>query len=408
MAVNVLALASGVTGLADHRGLEGSFATSGGVITTRTGLFPSTGAADKSTVSAMVARVAPFRAIINNSISSALGPYLMISTANVDITFADGEASVVRTDRIIARVRDNANDGSGSTAGSVEYLKGQASGAATAMPNNSMLLYQMNVPAGASAGGGGINFANMTDSRTFTTASGGIIPVPGATEMNAISSPYWGQAVYRTDLDCLYIWDGGNWRPKGQISVAASANLTNITNPWDGLQAVARDTNATWVYNGSTWQQPVPLIKPYGNLIQQSAQSVANGGGITLTFGSGSEDMDSHNFHDMVTNNSRVTPNIAGVYRVTAYVCMVAATYTQVAATLAKNGTNLNGRVLVRPDAASSSACTAIATSLVSCNGTTDYFEAAAGQSSSGTQNTSVSAGFASSLSWEYVSPLTY
>lgn len=261
MAVKVLALASGVTGLADHRVLNGALLppAGSGALSTRGGLFITNGTAGLSTVSAMVARVAPLRAVIPNSISVTLGPYLVVSDANVDITFDAGEASVARTDRIIVRVRDNVNDGSGSTAGSVEYLKGQASGSATALPNNSILLWEMSIPAGASAGGGGVNFANAVDQRRFITAHGGIAPVSGATAQASISGPYTGETIYRTDLNALTSWTGSAWQTKGQISVASTAALSNITDPWDGLMAVTRDNDIIYVYNGSTW---TPVASP--------------------------------------------------------------------------------------------------------------------------------------------------
>lgn len=253
MAVKVLALASGVTGLSDHRVLEGVLTQSAGQLAIRSGVAASTGGA-LSTVSAMVARIAPVKVIINNSIASSLGPYILVSDANVDLTFADGEASVARTDRVIARAYDNTNDGSGDTKGDVYYLKGQASGAATALPNNSVLLYEVLVPAGASAGGGGINFNTATtDKRVYTTALGGIAPVASATDMSAISSAYEGMTIYRTDLDIIYVYDGTNFKPRAQSSVASSGNLTDITNPFNGMLATVRDKNDVYMYNGSSW-----------------------------------------------------------------------------------------------------------------------------------------------------------
>jgi hypothetical protein len=254
MATKVLALASGVTGLADHRILNGAMVYPGGGLDVRAGVFPGpTGNGALSTVSAMVARVGPVRGIVSNSISLALGPYLIVSDANTDITFANGEASVSRVDRIILRAYDNANDASGDTKGIVEYLKGQASGSASALPNNSLLLYEMTVPAGASAGGGGVNFANAVDKRAYTGMSGGIIPIANATDMAAVANPYEGMAVYRTDLDTVYIHDGTNFKPRGQASVAAEANFSDITNPWSGMVATTRNNGYIYVYDGSSW-----------------------------------------------------------------------------------------------------------------------------------------------------------
>lgn len=407
MAVKVLALASGVTGLADHRILNGALTTHDGSLARRSGLFQGASNGTFSTVSAMVGRVGPLSGVVANSISSALGPYLIVSDANTDITFADGEASVPRVDRVIIRVRDNANDGSGSTAGSVEYLKGQASGAATAMPNNSLLLYEMTVPAGASAGGGGLNFANVVDKRLYTVANGGILRVSSNTDMVAISNPYDGMPVYRQDLDCFYIYNGSTWEPKGQVSVASSANLTNINNPWDGLIAVTRDTDAIYVYNGSTWVAPKTSFKPVGVLKQQAAQLLASGTSTAITFGSGSEDIDSHNFHDVTTNNTRVTPTIAGYYRITGHLSMPSLGLTQVAAAIAKNGTRVSPQAIMRPDTVAASS-TAQTTVILNMNGTTDYFELFGQQNSAGANNTNVSAGFESTLSWDYIGPTSY
>lgn len=254
MAIKVLALASGVTGLTDHRILHGATFQNAGSIQVRSGLIPSPSAGALATVSAMVASVAALKAVISNSISSALGPYVLVSDATVNITFDDGEASVTRTDRIIARVYDNVNDGSGDTKGDVYYLKGQASGAATALPNNCILLYEVAVPAGASAGGGGINFnTQTTDRRFYTTAAGGIIPIANATDMSAIANPYEGMAIYRTDLDILYCHDGTSFKPRGIAAVASSGNLTNITNAVEGTVAFVKDVDRLYFYDGSAW-----------------------------------------------------------------------------------------------------------------------------------------------------------
>lgn len=407
MAVKVLALASGVTGLADHRMLNGALLAQSGAQAARGGVIVTPGGGDLSTVSAMVARVAGLRAVVPNSIASNLGPYLVVSDANTDITFDAGEASVPRVDRIIIRVRDNANDGSGSTAGSVEYLKGQASGSATAMPNNSILLYEMTVPAGASVGGGGVNFANAVDKRSFISIHGSISPSANNTAMTAIAGPYHGETTYRQDLSTFFTWDGTAWRAKGQISVASASNLSDINNPWNGLVAIARDTMRPWIYNGSAWGQPGSLFVPVGHLIQQSGQSITNGGAAALTFGTGSEVFDTHNFHDTSTNNTRVTPNVPGYYRFTASVNFPAATYTQMGIAVSKNGTRLSPQTISRPDPASGSQQIQTTVTAVA-NGTTDYFEAVASQSSGSSQTTGVSSTFETSFDWAYIGPTIY
>lgn len=282
MAIKVLALASASTTLTDHRILNGSMLVSSGQVSARGGVLPGATSGDLSTVSAMVARVAPVKVVIPNGVSAALGPYLLVSDANVDITFDNGEAAVPRVDRIIARAYDNTNDGSGSTLGNIYYLKGTSGGSATALPTNSILLYEMTVPAGASSGGGGINFANAVDKRVYTAAQGGLFPVANLTDMNAISNPYEGMPIYRTDLDTTYIYDGTNFKPRGQISVASSATLSTIDNPWDGLLATVRDTDAIYSYNGTSWVYRAGDITAYAASAVDSA--VTNGTTASTSF----------------------------------------------------------------------------------------------------------------------------
>jgi hypothetical protein len=417
MAVKVLALASGVTGLADHRMLNSALLVQDGNTGTRSGIFHGPSNGSLSTVSAMVARIAPLRCVINNSISNVLGPYVVVSDANVDITFDNGEASVTRTDRIIVRVRDDVNDGSGSTAGSVEYLKGQASGAATALPNNSLLLFEVNVPAGASAGGGGINFgAATTDFRTHTVANGGVIAFASNTAMTAMTNVNNGQVCFRTDLDCFYVYNGSVWEPKGQISVAASANLSGINNPWDGLIAVTRDTDALYIYNGSSYVQPKHFFKPIGRIVANSTQSLADNTITAIAF-AGTDDIDTHAQHDPSSNNTRVTPNVAGYYKFKGTVMFASRDdYNDVNSWIRKNGgTNLAPafRLPYATDSGNAlfpGVISAPCEATQSMNGTTDYIELVAQQNNAAnvSSNTNQSNQFSSTLEWEYLGPTSY
>lgn len=55
---------------------------------------------------------------------------------------------------------------------------------------------------------------------------------------------------------------------------------------------------------------------PAVRLIQQSAQSLANTTSTAITYGAGSEDIDSHDYHDETTSNTRITPDQSGLYKV--------------------------------------------------------------------------------------------
>ncbi len=145
--------------------------------------------------------------------------------------------------------------------------------------------------------------------------------------------------------------------------------------------------------------------RPTVKLTQQAAgvQTLASNTQTTITYGAGSEDIDSHTFHDTVTNNSRVTPSVAGWYRATSTLWLAGATTTTSMWTaIAKNG------VLVllnraRPDAAVASAPSVQVTTLVSCNGSTDYIEHVALQVDSGAAGRLTVTGVGSSCTLEVV-----
>lgn len=275
MTLRVLAVGNQNTDQVDHRSLVTSLTQSNGNVNHRAGLFPTNNAATLTNVSAMVAGIGPLKAIVENPAGS--GQYLVQSDAQENVTFEDGEPVVIRTDRIILRVYNDAQDGSGQNDPVIEYLKGNSSGSPNPLPNGSLLLWDINVPAGASAGSGGINFTSAAvDRRVFTTASGGVVPVANTTELNAITNPYSGMTAYDKALSVLYVHDGANFKAKGQISVSTSSGLSGIVNPYDGLIATTKDKNEIWQHNGSAW---VNMGKSIGAILRRStAYSLAMGG----------------------------------------------------------------------------------------------------------------------------------
>jgi hypothetical protein len=252
MAIRTLAVGNANTTQVDHRSLITALTQPANSLIHRGGLFPTSSPAGLTNVSSMTVAVGNFKGIIPNTVGA--GYYLVQNDSPINLTFDPGEAGVTRTDRIIVRVYNDSQDGSGLNEPKVEYLKGQSSGSASNMPDNSLLLWEIPVPAGASSGGGGINFTSIAvDRRVYTTASGGIIPVSTNTELDAIANPYEGMAAYVKTNDVLYVHDGALFRPRGQISVANASGLSAIRNPEDGTMATTRDTDTIYRYSGSQW-----------------------------------------------------------------------------------------------------------------------------------------------------------
>lgn len=110
-------------------------------------------------------------------------------------------------------------------------------------------------------------------------------------------------------------------------------------------------------------------------------QLVAQSGGQSLTsaaalsFGAGSEAIDTHNFHDTATNPTRITPTIPGIYRLNASVLCAANTFTKILMVFRKNGANVPPLIPFHPDAAASQDTGFQLDALVQANGTGDYFE---------------------------------
>lgn len=255
MTVRVMAQKSGVTA-EDHRFALQADLVPAGALTARSGVFPNgTAPADLVSVSALQAKVTPFQAFVDGTSNALQAGYRFTSDADVTLTFGVGNGTNPRIDLVVARIRDDPYDASGSQTGTVEIVAGTPAGSpvAPAVPASSLPLWEVLVPANAS-GGNPINFSTArTDRRVYTGGLGSPFAVASAAERNAVTSPYAGMAVYRTDLKWVERYDGTGWRVEGVAQVAAFADLaTLITSPYDGQLAVTTSDNRPWQYDNAT------------------------------------------------------------------------------------------------------------------------------------------------------------
>lgn len=159
------------------------------------------------------------RAVVQGALTQ--GAYPTAVTSPVTLTVAPGDAQFARIDTVLMRVYDALYDSSGQTTATVEILPGTPASTpvAAALPAGAMRLWLIAVPAGASAGTGGINWATaLTDRRFYTSAYGGIIPKGYGT---IFSGSYAGQ--YR-DTGILERWDGSAWSTYQPPAPAAETN----------------------------------------------------------------------------------------------------------------------------------------------------------------------------------------
>lgn len=142
--------------------------------------------------------------------------------------------------------------------------------------------------------------------------------------------------------------------------------------------------------------EDLTIRKPMVRLTQAAVSSVPNNSGTALSFTT--EEFDQYGFHDAVTNNTRITPTIAGWYRFHGtYFSSTFGGAGLMACYMRKNGSTIppGNRMQVGTSPVSPSVnCSA----LIEMNGSSDYVELVALQASGASLNTAISAYIASSF----------
>ena len=146
-------------------------------LSTANGVIPTAGDPMGLTpTGAMSAQVEIGRAVVQGLLTQ--GCYPVVITAPEPVSFDDGDASNPRIDSVLVVVRDDPYDSSGFTDVRVVVAKGTPAASPVAPPlptQASLRLHDVRVPAGASAGSGGINWgSDVTDRRNWAVALGGI------------------------------------------------------------------------------------------------------------------------------------------------------------------------------------------------------------------------------------------
>lgn len=184
--------------------------TPAGELTSRPGVIPGGDPFAATGAGAMSLQIGVGRAVVQGT--TAQGAYPIAVDAPEVLTFADGDALFSRIDTVVVRVYDGLFDDSGQTVATIEVIQGQATDTPTAptLPPCSLRLWDVTVPAGASAGVGGIDWSSaLADRRRYTVAVGGIIPRGVTSDAGAYDGQY-------TDMGgTLYRWSAadGEWQP---------------------------------------------------------------------------------------------------------------------------------------------------------------------------------------------------
>ncbi len=149
-------------------------------MTSRDGVIAGGDPLKATGVAAMQVQISTGRALVQGT--TAQGAYPVAVTSPETLTVGDGNAQYTRIDSVVLKVYDGLYDTSEQTAVVVEIVQGQATATPSppTLPSACLRLWDITVPAGASAGTGGITWESaLADRRRYTAAYGGIIPVAG-------------------------------------------------------------------------------------------------------------------------------------------------------------------------------------------------------------------------------------
>lgn len=145
------------------------------------------------------------------------------------------------------------------------------------------------------------------------------------------------------------------------------------------------------------------LNAPIGRIVASGTQVLADNTQVAVQF-SGTDDIDTHGFHNPASNNTRITPTVAGYYRFTG----MAFFEGQTTPGTIDASFRLNGSTNLAPawrGPGSTLSMSGPTTVLQLMNGSTDYVELMARQDSAGADNTNQSSQFSSVVEWELVRP---
>ncbi|MFJ6013024.1 hypothetical protein [Streptomyces sp. NPDC092952] len=181
-------------------------------------------------VGPMQVQIGVGRALVQGT--EAQGAYPVAVTAPETLSVVDGNAQHPRIDAVVLRVLDSLYDTEEQTLARVEIVQGppSATPAPPSLPPATLRLWEIAVPAGVSAGTGGIAWSSaLADRRRYTSAYGGIIPRGWGT---SFVGAYPGQ--YRDNGAGLDRWDGAAWQTLdpviGWTAVTLASGYTNNGN----------------------------------------------------------------------------------------------------------------------------------------------------------------------------------
>lgn len=277
--------------------------------------------------------VAKGYAFITGTSSLAQGVYGFANDATVNLPLAVADATNPRIDVIVAQVRDNTEDASGSDDARLFAVTGTpaASPAVPTIPAGSLVLAHVSVPANDTT----IDNAQITDKRTFACSIGGV-------------------------QRCL-----STVRPSG-------ASL------YEGMFIYEIDTDRTWYHNGTSF---ILVGGPVPRCVLRPGASTSSASGINTPVNFSTEAEDTDGFHSTVSNTSRITipAGLGGVYLFSYSISFTASGTGYRQTLMQKNGAGSYYASALLPTVASAQATILNGSAYITC-AAGDYVEAIVNQ----------------------------
>ncbi|MEW1672833.1 hypothetical protein AB0O47_06225 [Streptomyces noursei] len=237
-------------------------------MTSRDGVIAGGNPLTATSVGPMQLQIGTGRAVVQGTLSQ--GAYPAAVTAPETLTVADGHPQLPRVDSVVLRISDGQYDTTGQTTATVEIVQGApaAAPAAPTLPPAALRLWDVTVPAGTSAGVGGLDWPTaLADRRRYTAAYGGIIPRGGGT---STAGGYDGQ--YRDNGAGLERWStsAAAWQPLapvvGWTAVSLAGGYTNNGNSLGAVRyrriVIAGVPHMQW-RGGVSWTASTPPNDAY-------------------------------------------------------------------------------------------------------------------------------------------------
>ena len=144
--------------------------------------------------------------------------------------------------------------------------------------------------------------------------------------------------------------------------------------------------------------------RPIGRIVASGTQALADNTETAVQF-SGTDDIDTDGQHNPSSNNTRITPNVAGYYEFE----VVGFFQAQATPVVSNVSVRLNGSTFLAPAGrypGSTQAFSFPSKVYQEMNGTTDYIELMMLQDSAGADNTNQSVQFSSVIQWQLLRPV--